>query len=98
MASGKRASMREGPLAQLFRKTEEDGARPDEKPRQEERPAEDTDPKLGRPLPEGGPSPQVTRHVPEPQAHTDPDLAPREEHGVLGQRMTEAARRAQERE
>ena len=25
MASGKRASMREGPLAQLFRKTEEDG-------------------------------------------------------------------------
>ena len=26
MASGKRASMREGPLAQLFRKTEEDDA------------------------------------------------------------------------
>ena len=25
MASGKRASMREGPLAALFRKTEEDG-------------------------------------------------------------------------
>src|SRR5215217_6512354 len=37
MASGKRASMREGPLAQLFRKTEEDEARPDTKPRQEER-------------------------------------------------------------
>ena len=30
MASGKRASMREGPLAQLFRKTEEDEARPAE--------------------------------------------------------------------
>ena len=30
MASGKRASMREGPLAQLFRKTEEDDARPAE--------------------------------------------------------------------
>ena len=27
MASGKRASMREGPLAALFRKTEEDAAR-----------------------------------------------------------------------
>ena len=34
MASGKRASMREGPLAQLFRKTEEEEARPEEKPRE----------------------------------------------------------------
>ena len=83
MASGKRASMREGPLAQLFRKTEEDEARPDEKPRQEERHPEQ-EPKLGRPLPEGGPAPQVTRHVPEPQGQTE--------------RMTEAARRAEERE
>ena len=68
MASGKRASMREGPLAQLFRKTEEGEARPEQKPRQEE-PAPETEPKLGRPLPEGGPAPQVTRHVPEPQGH-----------------------------
>ncbi len=94
MSSGKRASMREGPLAQLFRKTEEDDARPEQKPRQEERPAEerapDQEPKLGRPLPEGGPAPQVTRHVPEPQAQT--------EHHDLGGRRTEAARRAQERE
>ena len=99
MASGKRASMREGPLAQLFRKTEEDEARPEQKPRQEERPAEERpaeervhehEPKLGRPLPEGGPAPQVTRHVPEPQAQT--------EHHDLGGRRTEAARRAQERE
>ena len=94
MASGKRASMREGPLAQLFRKTEEGDARPEQKPRQEERPAEERapeqDPKLGRPLPEGGPAPQVTRHVPEPQAQT--------EHHDLGGRRTEAARRAQERE
>src|ERR687884_2247531 len=30
MASGKRASMREGPLAALFRKTEEEGLRADE--------------------------------------------------------------------
>jgi len=49
MASGKRASMREGPLAQLFRKTEEDEARPEEKPRQEEQPRREEEPKLGRP-------------------------------------------------
>jgi cell division protein FtsZ len=91
MASGKRASMREGPLAQLFRKTEEDDARPNEKPRQEEEqprqeaaPRPEEEPKLGRPLPEGGPAPQVTRHVPEPQGQTE--------------RMTEAAKRASERE
>src|SRR5215213_8765515 len=94
MASGKRASMREGPLAQLFRKTEEDDARSEQKPRREERPAAERtpeqEPKLGRPLPEGGPTPQVTRHVPEPQAQT--------EHHDLGGRRTEAARRAHERE
>jgi cell division protein FtsZ len=89
MASGKRASMREGPLAQLFRKTEDDDARPNEKPRQEEPPrreerAPEEEPKLGRPLPEGGPAPQVTKHVPEPQGQTE--------------RMTEAAKRAEERE
>ena len=75
MASGKRASMREGPLAQLFRKTEEDEARPEKEPRQEERAPEerrpDQEPKLGRPLPEGGPAPQVTRHVPEPQGQSE---------------------------
>src|SRR6185295_5375168 len=96
MASGKRASMREGPLAQLFRKTEEDEARPKEKPRQEERAPERTErapeqePKLGRPLPEGGPTPQVTRHVPEPQGQA--------EGHHLSERMTEAAKRAEERE
>jgi len=90
MASGKRASMREGPLAQLFRKTEEDDARPKDKPRQEEPPRQEEqrrseeEPKLGRPLPEGGPAPQVTKHVPEPQGQTE--------------RMTEAAKRAEERE
>src|SRR4030095_4965797 len=98
MASGKRASMREGPLAQLFRKTEEDDARPEQKPREEERPAEERsaeervpeqEPRLGRPLPEGGPAPQVTRHVPEPQAHA-------EGHQVE-ERMAEAANRAQGR-
>jgi hypothetical protein len=34
MGSGKRASMREGPLAQLFRKTEDD-ARPEGEAREE---------------------------------------------------------------
>jgi cell division protein FtsZ len=37
MASGKRASMREGPLAALFRKTEEDGLEPEAKGRHQER-------------------------------------------------------------
>jgi cell division protein FtsZ len=86
--------MREGPLAQLFRKTEEDEARPEKKPRQEERAPEerrpDQEPKLGRPLPEGGPTPQVTRHVPEPQAQS--------EGHHMEERMTEAAKRAEERE
>jgi cell division protein FtsZ len=89
MASGKRASMREGPLAQLFRNTEEDETRPKEKPRQEEKPPEE-EPKLGRPLPEGGPAPQVTRHVPEPQGQTEAHH--------LSDRQTEAAKRAEERE
>jgi cell division protein FtsZ len=103
MASGKRASMREGPLAQLFRKTEEDNARPAEqepKPRteREPQPQPEHEPKLGRPLPEGGPAPQVTHHVPEPQAHSEPDLHPADRGTDLGGRRTEAARRAQERE
>jgi cell division protein FtsZ len=112
MASGKRASMREGPLAQLFRKTEEDDARPAEqepKPRTERErqpePRPEREPRLGRPLPEGGPAPQVTHHVPEPQAHNEPELHPADrgtqpaDRGTdLGGRRTEAARRAQERE
>ena len=59
MASGKRASMREGPLAQLFRKTEGDESQAPREPR------------TGRPLPEDGPSPQSTRQVPEPQAQEE---------------------------
>ena len=95
MASGKRASMREGPLAQLFRKTDEDeGAQPESH-------AAPAEPKAGRPLPEGGPSPQITRQVPEPQGHEEglteePPPAPRGHD--LGGRRTEAARRAEERE
>ena len=107
MASGNRASMREGPLAQLFRKTEDDAPQGAEnrKPEQE--------PKAGRPLPMDGPAPQTTRHVPEPQAHQEQHrsgpgqarpLAPDEPElkdelrPIPTQRMTEAARRAEERE
>jgi cell division protein FtsZ len=81
MGTGKRASMREGPLAQLFRKTDEgeappekeDARKPPEEPR-EEPGREQAEPRGGRPLPEGGPEPQITRHVPEPQAHEQPEL------------------------
>ncbi len=62
MASGKRASMREGPLAALFRKTEEDDLEP-----REEAPA---------PEPEPAPAPEPVRepraHVPHPSL--DPDV------------------------
>ena len=57
MASGKRASMREGPLAQLFRKTDEDEpGRRAAAARDEPCPEE---PRGGRPLPRPGPEPQV---------------------------------------
>jgi cell division protein FtsZ len=75
MASGKRASMREGPLAQLFRKTEED-ARPEGKAREEGGERRTEEPRAGRPLPEGGPSPQATSRLPEPQGHEQPELQP----------------------
>ncbi len=107
MASGNRASMREGPLAQLFRKTEGDEAAKPRSPEAEER-TPSAEPRGGRPLPEGGPSPQATHHVPEPQAHEQPELkdelAPRPVRraepptGPAGRGMTEAAKRAEERE
>jgi cell division protein FtsZ len=98
MASGKRASMREGPLAQLFRKTEKE-----ERLEQEQR---DAQPKAGRPLPEGGPSPQITRQAPEPRApeprppepRPEAERRPPEPPQGLERRATEAARRAEERE
>jgi cell division protein FtsZ len=82
MASGKRASMREGPLAQLFRKTDEDEETPPREERPREEPRGDTEPRAGRPLPEGGPSPQITRQPPEPRPSME---------------LTEAAKRAQQR-
>jgi cell division protein FtsZ len=56
MGTGKRASMREGPLAQLFRKTDEE-ARPESRP-------EDREPKAGEP-PEGGAKPRSARQASE---------------------------------
>jgi cell division protein FtsZ len=73
MASGKRASMREGPLAQLFRKTDEpEGEEQQEKKPQPEqkKPAESgSEPRGGKALPIDGPGPQTTRQMPEPQGH-----------------------------
>jgi hypothetical protein len=89
MATGKRASMREGPLAQLFRKTEDETRPKPDSPKEEEQPTEE--PRAGRPLPEGGPSPQATRRLPEPQGQAEPP------HG-FERRATEAARRAEDRE
>src|ERR671914_447412 len=107
MASGNRASMREGPLAQLFRKTEDD--EPQDKPRREEprrensvgaqpaepaasarpRRKEQAHPRGGRPLPEGGPSPQITRGRPEDGSSPQTSGGRRD--------LTEAAKRAQQR-
>src|SRR5215207_8085150 len=103
MASGKRASMREGPLAQLFRKTDDDepGA---------EAPRTDAEPKAkaGRPLPEDGPAPKAMRQVPEPRPERraeaeEPSSTRRTEDAEtraqdgFASRATEAARRAEER-
>jgi cell division protein FtsZ len=100
MASGNRASMREGPLAQLFRKTEDDepqrGEKGEEEPRQDtrspepRRQARSREPRGGRPLPEGGPSPQITRGRSEGGAPQRRESGGRME-------LTEAAKRAQER-
>jgi cell division protein FtsZ len=82
MASGNRASMREGPLAQLFRKTEDEaGPEP-----QRKEPPREQEPRAGHPLPEGGPAPQLTRQAPEPAPVPASSME-----------MTEAARRAQRR-
>jgi cell division protein FtsZ len=95
--------MREGPLAQLFRKTDDDepGA---------EAPRADAEPKAkaGRPLPEDGPAPQATRRVPEPRPERraeaeEPSSTRRTEEAEsraqdgFASRATEAARRAEER-
>jgi cell division protein FtsZ len=64
MSSSKRASMREGPLAALFRKTEEEGLEDRPAPNKSESPAE---PRTGQPHPAADSSP-------EPLPHEDPRL------------------------
>jgi cell division protein FtsZ len=74
MASGKRASMREGPLAALFRKTEEDGLEPEAKGRHQER--ESARREEGRPE---QPAAEQPRRDPEPKT---PAARERAETGV----------------
>ena len=56
MASGKRASMREGPLAQLFRKTEDERGRRQPRSRARRRPASRRRAAAGRPVAEPAPA------------------------------------------
>jgi cell division protein FtsZ len=92
MDRDKRASMREGPLADLFRKTDEPRpAEPEEKPPEEEKAPE-------KPRRE----PQVTRHVPETQqrvlSNRDAERQrAEEEHRAEEERRAEAEERARER-
>src|SRR5213082_379798 len=88
MASGKRASMREGPLAALFRKTEEDGLHgegvpparseePQPQPRQRER-EEFRSPTGGVHESPVQPDPQpAARREPEPELRPAPPSARR---------------------
>src|SRR5450755_1348146 len=67
MTNAKRASMREGPLADLFRKTGDDASPADEKPRQEAQP----DPEPESPAAKSRPSAAVE---PEPDRRSHPSL------------------------
>src|SRR5215212_1940295 len=102
MATGKRASMREGPLAQLFRKTDDPEGeqqqpqRPqadEPRPEQAKPPREQAEPRGGRPLPVDGPRPQITSQVPEPQGQEQPEL--REPASEAARREARRARREQ---
>jgi cell division protein FtsZ len=105
MATGKRASMREGPLAQLFRKTEEDSA---DAPREEERAEESRRPTPEEPRSRAAEEPrsraaQAPREPrggrPLPEDGPGPQIArgarkPQEQPSM---ELTAAARRAQQR-
>jgi cell division protein FtsZ len=107
MASGNRASMREGPLAQLFRKTEEDGEQPrrEESPRREEEPRREpsTQDAIGAPPAEPAASarPRAGRPLPEggpsPQITRQPPEPRRSQEPRPTMELTEAAKRAQAR-
>jgi cell division protein FtsZ len=68
MESRKRASMREGPLAALFRRTEEEGTESEEKPA-----APPEEPRAKEP-----PAPEPQQPEPEPEEETTPAATPRE--------------------
>jgi cell division protein FtsZ len=83
MARGKRASMREGPLADLFRKTDPSDPPPPEE-RRPEPPPETQD----------RPEPQSTRHIPATQARVQAERDA-ERRRVAEQRRAEADRRGE---
>ena len=104
MASGKRASMREGPLAALFRKTEEDGlhgegvppAKPEEPQSQSRQREEFRTPTGGVHESPVQPEPQpAARREPEPELRPAPPSArrPQSEATVTRREMADAARR-----
>src|SRR4051812_2578484 len=79
MASGKRASMREGPLAALFRKTETEGLPPAAPPRAEaEHPPPQPSPVAERP-PAAPPRAEAAPPPPEPSPVAERPPAPRQE-------------------
>src|SRR4051812_20755978 len=72
MASGKRASMREGPLAALFRKTEEEGLHGEGVPPQQARPEQPQRQREEFRTPTGG----VHESPVQPPSASEPELRP----------------------
>src|SRR3954467_131402 len=100
MASGKRASMREGPLAALFRKTEEEGLHGEGVPPQQAKPEQPREPRERREPepraefrareqePELRPAPPSARKQPEP-VETEPERRERRAARTPEQRLRE---------
>jgi cell division protein FtsZ len=76
MASGKRASMREGPLAALFRKTEEDGLEPEAQSRHQERESARREEQRSRPEPAAEQPPRRESAPATPAARERAEQAP----------------------
>src|SRR5437763_4769294 len=97
MASGKRASMREGPLAALFRKTEEDGLHGEGTPPQQAKPELPHEPRrreeFRSPARGAHPSPQQ----PEPELRPAPPSARKQPEDVEERRERRAARTPEQR-
>jgi cell division protein FtsZ len=101
MASGNRASMREGPLAQLFRKTEDDEPRDErrDEPRDERR----DEPRRGESAPPPSPRPRRREDTqpragrPLPEGGPSPQITRERPGQGRSMELTEAAKRAQQR-